>query len=804
MKLKFNVYGMSCSACSARVEKVVGELKKTENVTVDLFSNTMTVTMTEDITKEIINAVSEAGYRAEIFVEKEKKEEKAGFPIKLLISIICMILIMYISMGHMIGLPQIFTSPMSILISQMILALVVVVLNFKFFTKGFSALFHKSPNMDSLVALSATGSFVYGIVAFFRLIIAMNQNDMALAHEISHNLYFESAAMVLGLISVGKYFESRSKEKTTGALKKLYELNPTTVNILKDGEEKTVLIEEVNVGDIVILRAGDKVAFDGKVTKGLGAFDESAVTGESVPAEKSLKYKQVISGSVMKSGYLEYEVMSAGDETTISQIIRLVESASVSKAPIAKMADKICLYFVPAVISIAVLSFIIWMILGAGFEFATNIGLSVLVISCPCALGLATPTAIMVGTGIGAKNAILIKSAESLEILHKAKNIALDKTGTITEGKLAVFEKKALHNDFERVAKSLEEKSEHPIAKAIVENCTCDELFEVSDFKQHEGMGVSGEINGHIYIAGNRRFIHEYLEMNASDILVAEDSGTVIYVARKDEVKGEFLGYFILSDTVKASSVEAVGLLAKEGINIYVLTGDNRHAAHKMRKIPGITDVFDELLPQDKNKIIEDLKSKGTTVMVGDGVNDAPALVTADVGIAIGAGTDIAMDSADIILSNSNLINVYKAIKLSKAIMRNIKQNLFWAFFYNVLGIPIAAGVFAGFGFTLNPMIGAAAMSLSSIFVVTNALRLNTFKIDIKKEEKKMRKIYVDGMMCMHCSGRVESTLNAIEGVSAKVNLEEKCAYVEADESVTNDMLKTAIEAQGYKVISFE
>ena len=803
MKQKFNVYGMSCTACSARVEKAVGEMNGVDKVSVDLFSNTMTVISKEDISEAVIKTVVDAGYKAEVFKGGEEKEEKkSGFPVKLIVSFICMILIMYISMGHMIGLPKIFVSPMWILVSQMILAGIVVVLNFKFFTGGYKALFKLHPNMDSLVALSATGSYVYGIVAFFRLLGADNS---ALAHEISHNLYFESAAMVLGLISLGKYFESRSKEKTRGALKKLYELNPETVNILVDGEEKNVPIEDVGVGDTVVLRAGDKVAFDGRVTKGLGVFDESAGTGESVPVEKSLKQKSVISGSLMKSGYLEYEVMRAGEDTTISQIIKLVESASVSKAPIAKLADKICLYFVPGVILIALISFMIWMMIGAGFEFAVNIGLSVLVISCPCALGLATPTAIMVGTGVGAKNAILINSAESLEILHKAKNIALDKTGTITEGKLAVFRKESLHEDFEKVAKSLEEKSEHPIAKAIVENCSCDELFEVMNFRQHEGMGVSGEIDGRIYVAGNRRFIREHLKMHTSELLVNEDSGTVIYVARKDEVKGEFLGYFILSDTVKKSSIEAIGMLEKEGLNVYVLTGDNRHAAHKMREIPGVCDVYDELLPQEKSKIVGDLKEKGVTVMVGDGVNDAPSLALADVGIAIGAGTDIAMDSADIVLSNSNLINVYKAIVLSKAVMKNIKENLFWAFFYNVLGIPVAAGVFAGAGFTLNPMIGAAAMSLSSIFVVSNALRLNRFKIKIKKtEEEKMRKIFIDGMMCMHCSGRVESTLNGMEGVSATVNLEEKCAYVKADDSVTNEALKESIEAQGYKVVKFE
>lgn len=797
MKLKFNVYGMSCTACSARVEKAVGELDEVKRVVVDLFSNRMEVTSEDDVTKIVIKAVEDAGYRAEIFTGETEEKKKSGFPVKLLISIICMILIMYISMGHMIHLPQIFKTPMSILVSQMVLAGIVVILNFKFFTKGFWALFHRSPNMDSLVALSATGSFVYGIAAFFRLIGAINQNDMELAHSISHNLYFESAAMVLGLISVGKYFESRSKEKTTGALKKLYELNPTTVNVVENGTEINKLIEEVTVGETVVLRAGDKVAFDGIVTKGFGVFDESAVTGESVPAEKGEQNK-IISGSVLKSGYLEYEVTQAGEDTTISQIIKLVESASVSKAPIAKLADKICLYFVPAVIFIALLSFAVWMILGAGFEFATNIGLSVLVISCPCALGLATPTAIMVGTGIGAKNAILIKSAQSLEILHKTKIIALDKTGTITEGKLSVSNAVTLEENFKKYAKSLEIKSEHPIAGAIIDYCKSDDIYEVSDFMQYEGMGVSGIISNERFFAGNKRF----MKQNGIDVSEIEDKslGTVIYVAKANVL----LGYFELSDTVKKSSIKAIDLLKQEGIKVVVLTGDNKKAAEKIKQTTGVSDVLAELLPQEKNLEVEKLKETGVTVMVGDGVNDAPALVTADVGIAIGAGTDIAMDSADIILSNSNLLNVYKAIKLSKVVMKNIKQNLFWAFFYNVLGIPIAAGVFAKFGFTLNPMIGAAAMSFSSIFVVTNALRLNAFKIDIKEEDKKMRKIYIDGMMCMHCSGRVESTLNAMEGVSATVNLEEKCANVDAPNTVTNEALKEAIEAQGYKVVKFE
>lgn len=795
MKMKFNVFGMSCTACSARVEKAVSEMEKVKQVSVDLFSNTMTVTTYEDISDEVIRKVADAGYRAEVFSQSVDEENKS-FPVKLLISVICMLLIMYISMGHMIGLSRIFNSPMGILISQMVLASVVVVLNFKFFTHGYKALYKRNPNMDSLVALSATASFLYGIWAFARLISAISQNNMALAHEISHNLYFESAAMVLGLISLGKYFEGRSKEKTTRALKKLYDLNPQTVNVLDDGTEKSFNVDEVKVGMTVLLRSGDKVAFDGKVIKGFGVFDEAAVTGESVPAEKG-EGQNLISGSVMKSGYLEYEVEKAGADTTISQIIRLVESASSSKAPIAKLADKICLYFVPAVITIAVTSFIVWLILGAGFEFAINIGLSVLVISCPCALGLATPTAIMVGTGIAAKNAILIKSAESLEILHKAKIIVLDKTGTITEGKLSVVKAKRFSEDFEKVAKSLEEKSEHPIALAITEYCKTDGGFEVTEFLQYEGMGVSGKINNKTYFAGNKRF----MDKNGIDVSLFENqaAGAIIYIAKDMDI----LGYFELSDTVKQSSLKAIGLLCSLGLKVVVLTGDNQKAAEKIKKIKGITSVFSELLPQDKNKEVEKLKNDGITVMVGDGVNDAPSLVTADVGIAIGAGTDIAMDSADVILSNSNLINVYKAIKLSKAVMRSIKQNLFWAFFYNILGIPIAAGIFAKFGLTLNPMIGALAMSLSSIFVVSNALRLNAFKIDIEEEENKVRKIYIEGMMCVHCSGRVEQTLNAIDGVAATVNLEEKCAYVTADESVTNDMLKEAIEAQGYKVTQF-
>lgn len=796
MKLKFNVYGMSCTACSARVEKAVSEIAGVGSVNVDLFSNTMTVILDDDISEQIIETVKEAGYKAEIFsgnLEKKRTE----FPVKLLISVICMLLIMYISMGHMIGLPRFFTSPMEILISQMVLAGLVVVLNFKFFTHGYKALFKKSPNMDSLVALSATASYVYGIVAFFRLIGALTENNMSIAHEISHNLYFESAAMVLGLVSVGKYFESRSKDKTTNALKKLYELNPDTVNIIENGVEKEALLDEVKLGDTVVLRAGDKVAFDGRVVSGFGVFDESAVTGESIPIEKG-ENATLISGSVMKSGYLEYEVERIGADTTISQIIKLVENASSSKAPIAKLADKICLYFVPAVITVSVISFIIWLVLGSGIEFATNIALSVLVISCPCALGLATPTAIMVGTGIGAKNAILIKSAESLEILHKAKIIVLDKTGTITEGKLSVSKAESVSENFEKIAKSLEGKSEHPIALTICEYCKTEELYEVSEFIQHEGMGVSGKIENELYFVGNKRF----MDKNGIDVKSFEEKAdaNIIYVAKDKEI----LGFFELSDTVKKSSIKAIGLLKEAGLRVVVLTGDNRRAAEKIKNIDGVSDVISELLPQEKNKEIEKLKENGVTVMVGDGVNDAPSLVTADVGIAIGAGTDIAMDSADIILSNSNLINVYKAIKLSKAVMRNIKQNLFWAFFYNILGIPIAAGVFARFGFTLNPMIGAAAMSFSSIFVVSNALRLNAFKINVNEEEEKMRKMYIDGMMCMHCSGRVESTLNSMEGVTATVKLEEKCAYITADDNITDEALKEAVEAQGYKVIAFE
>lgn len=796
MKLKFNVYGMSCAACSARVEKAVGELDEVKNAAVDLFSNSLTVTADEDITERIIRAVENAGYKAEIFTEKNE-QKKQDFPIKLLVSIICMLLIMYISMGSMINLPQIFKEPISIVISQMVLAGIVVVLNFKFFTNGYKALFRLSPNMDSLVALSATASYVYGIAAFIRLIEALSMGNTELAHSVAHNLYFESAAMVLGLISVGKYFESRSKEKTTGALKKLYELNPTTVNVIENGQEKNKRIDEIAVGETVVLRTGDKVAFDGTVTKGFGVFDESAVTGESMPVEKG-ENKVIISGSVLKTGYLEYRVEKAGGDTTIAQIIRLVEEASVSKAPIAKTADKICLYFVPAVILTAILSFVVWILLGESFEFAVNIGLSVLVISCPCALGLATPTAIMVGTGIGAKNAILIKSAESLEILHKAKNIVLDKTGTITEGRLEVADVLEFDDRVKSYAKSMEEKSSHPIAQAITEYCKNEKTVEVCEFTQLEGMGISGKIAGEKYIAGNQRL----MKQNGIDVdeIEQKSDGTVIYLAKENQL----LGCFELMDTVKKSSIKAIKLLAEEGLSVFVLTGDNRRAAKKLENVEGITRVTAELLPHEKNENITKLKEEGITVMVGDGVNDAPALVTADVGIAVGAGTDIAMDSADIILSNSNLLNVYKAIKLSKAVMRNIKQNLFWAFFYNILGIPIAAGVFSAWGLTLNPMIGAAAMSLSSIFVVTNALRLNAFKIDIKEEDKKMRKIYIDGMMCAHCTGRVEKALNDMPGVTASVSLDEKCASVEAPDEITNEALKEAVEAQGYKVVSFE
>lgn len=883
-KENFNVTGMTCSACSARVEKNVAKLDGVEKVTVNLLTNSMQVEYEEAVVSEekIIDTVVRAGYGAspkgrgvgvsgssgqsgtaaspagscgvgkcmpggsqQNGMEEQLKEMR----FRLWISFAFLIPLMYVSMGHMVGLPlpgflSGAKNAVSFAFTQLLLCLPVIFVNRKYYTRGFQTLLHLSPNMDSLIAIGSSASLVYGIFAIYRMSYGLGQGNMELVHRYYHDLYFESAAMILALITVGKYLETRSKGKTSEAITRLMDLAPKTAVVERDGEEKEIPVEEVIAGDVLVVRPGMRIPVDGFILEGSTSIDEASITGESIPVHKG-ENDTVIAATINKTGFIRFKATRVGEDTTFSQIIRLVEEASASKAPIAKIADKISGIFVPVVIGIALVTAVVWLAVGASFEFALSCAISVLVISCPCALGLATPVAIMVGTGKGAENGILLKSGEALETAHAIQCVVLDKTGTITQGKPVVtnVETGMTVREFLAVAVGLEKKSEHPLAEAIVEFGKEKQITpaETTEFCSIPGKGVEGKIGEKRYYAGNQRLMEEKkialtaVERRLEEL--ADEGKTPMIFADEEGV----LGIISVADVVKPTSREAVRQLKEMGIEVVMLTGDHQRTAEAIRRQLAINHVIAEVLPQDKERDVAALQKEGKTVaMIGDGVNDAPALARADVGMAIGAGTDVAMESADVVLMKSDLLDVVTAIRLSKAVIRNIKQNLFWAFFYNTLGIPVAAGVFYyAFGWKLNPMIGAAAMSMSSVFVVTNALRLRKFKASVvkqtgqkqediseaiikdqqesmrqsilieqktkkkQKEEKMMITMKIEGMACGHCKAAVEKALNAIEGVQAQVNLEAKTAEVQA-EGVDAEMLKKAVEDAGYDVVGME
>uniref|UniRef100_UPI004038BD22 heavy metal translocating P-type ATPase n=1 Tax=Roseburia inulinivorans TaxID=360807 RepID=UPI004038BD22 len=880
MKERFDVTGMTCSACSSHVEKSVGKLTGVENVSVNLLTNSMQVEFDENKldTAGIIKAVEDAGYGAAVKDGHAKSgtktsgqsdsQENSGLSAveqnvknmkkRLIVSLIFWIPLMYVSMGHMIyqwlniPMPP-FTmnflhgneNAITYAFTQFLLLLPILIANQKYFKNGFKTLWHRSPNMDSLIAIGAGAAILYGIFAIYRIGYAMGHGDMAVVHQYAHDLYFESAGTILTLITIGKYLETKSKGKTSEAITKLLNLAPKTVTVVRDGVEQTVDAADVEKGEIFLVKPGESVAVDGIVLEGKSSFDESAITGESIPVPKQ-EGDTIVSASMNKSGLIRAKATKVGEDTTIAQIIRLVEEASSSKAPIAKMADKIAGVFVPAVITIALITGVIWLISGATFEFAMSTAIAVLVISCPCALGLATPVAIMVGTGKGAENGILIKSGDALETAHQIDTVVLDKTGTITQGKPVVTDiicaagKNADKTQLLQIAGSLEKGSEHPLAEAIVNYCVTNNisLEKVTDFNALFGKGIEGTVSGTHYFAGNEKMMEEKgislstEQKNQIQALAKQGRTPLLFADEK-----QFLGIVAVADVVKPTSKEAVQKFRDYGIHVIMLTGDNEVTAQAIKEQVGIDEVIAGVLPTQKEEKISALKQAGHKVaMIGDGVNDAPALASADVGIAIGAGTDVAIESADIVLMKNDLLDAVGAVKLSKAVIRNIKENLFWAFFYNSIGIPLAAGVlYPFFQIKLNPMFGAAAMSLSSVCVVSNALRLRWVKLhDAKKtqsepyqdvaastiadinqhnaldnnikstnndkgESTMTTTISIEGMMCAHCQAHVEKALKEVAGVTeVTVSLENKNAVVTGDASV--EALKQAVVDAGYEV----
>lgn len=830
MNMKFDVSGMTCAACSARVEKVTLSIPGVEKADVNLLAGTMQVEATDESCAElIIAAVSNAGYGATWKGSGNKQSQLRTDPqdtmkkmkMRIIASAVFLIILMYFTMGHMVGLPLPgwYVGDENALVAtllQFFLTLPPVYLNRSYYSKGLKALINRSPNMDSLIAVGSGASLIYGIFALFTMAYAMGHQDFATVALYRRNLYFESAAMILTLITIGKFLETRAKGRTSDAIKQLMDLSPKTATVRRDGKETTVRIEDVKLGEVIVVRSGGSIPVDGTVLSGRAAVDQSALTGESVPVEKAAG--DVVSAATINTeGYLEIQADRIGEDTTLSQVIRMVEDAGGSKAPIARLADKIAGIFVPIVMTIAAVTFVVWSIVGKPFDFALSNAISVLVISCPCALGLATPVAIMVGTGRGANMGVLFKNAESLENLHRVDTVVMDKTGTLTVGKPAVTDiithgisaDKLLH-----IAASIEKQSEHPFAKAIVAKAKGIELNDVSDFQTLPGQGVSAIMEGTRYFCGNRKLMTDLNIQVPEYERFASEGKTPLYFASES---GLYLGMIAAADVLKADSTAAVENLRKMKLDVVMLTGDNERTAKAIAEKAGITHVISDVMPTDKAAAVEKLRNEGRHVlMVGDGINDAPALAYADVGMAIGSGTDIAIESADIVLMNKSLQGVANAISLSKHTMRNIRENLFWAFFYNCLGIPLAAGVlYPAFGLLLSPMIGAAAMSLSSFFVVTNALRLRFFKAtntitevnEVKqtetviKEEKVMETVIkVNGMMCPHCKARVESVCKAVEGTTdAVVDLNEKKVTVSGNADVA--ALKKAITDAGYEVV---
>ena len=831
MTIKFQVTGMTCAACSARVEKVTGKVPGVEKAEVNLLAGTMTVvSQDQSVVPLIIQAVTEAGYGASVPGKKTEKKESApandalGEMKKRIIgSAICLIVLMYFTMGHMVGLPvpHWYHGRENALVAallQFFLTLPPVYLNRSYYSRGLKALWHRSPNMDSLIAVGSLSALIYGSAALFRMAFAMGHGDWEIVDLYRDNLYFESAAMILTLITVGKFLETQAKGKTGDAIRQLMDLSPKTATVRRDNGELVIPVEEVRVGDVVIVRSGGSVPVDGTVINGRAAVDQSALTGESVPVEK-IPGDTVAAATINTEGYLEFRADKVGEDTTLSQVIRMVEEAGGSKAPIARLADKIAGIFVPVVMCISAVTFAAWMLMDYGMEFALNCAISVLVISCPCALGLATPVAIMVGTGRGARMGVLFKNAQALENLHSVDTVVLDKTGTLTTGKPTVTD--ILPGDCSqghlmKIASALEVRSEHPFAKAILRKMGENSFPDVENFETLPGRGVAGTVNGSRCYGGNRRLMEELGIAVPEYPELANQGKTPLYFATDTT----YLGTIAAADVLKFDSAVAVAAMRAQGLDVVMLTGDNEKTAAAIAEKAGITHVIANVLPGDKAGVVENLRQQGHRVlMVGDGINDAPALVTADVGMAIGAGTDIAMESADVVLMNSSLRGIASAIELSKATIRNIRQNLFWAFFYNTLGIPVAAGVlFLPFGLQLSPMLGAAAMSMSSVFVVTNALRLRFFESNVQEadcgeiclineeepiiieEEKTMETvIYVEGMMCKHCKAHVEKACKAVEGtVDAVVDLAAKNVTVTGTASL--EALKAAIVEAGYEI----
>ena len=855
---QYHVTGINCAACSARVEKAVSKVKGVTSCSVSLLTNSMGVEGTAE-SSAVIEAVKAAGYGASLKNAKEEnKEAETGLedtqtPLlkkRLIASVVFLIVLMYFSMGHMMWgwpLPAWFTdNHVGMGLVQMILAAIIMVINQQFFISGFKALWHRSPNMDTLVAMGSMASFVWSVYVLLAMTRAQTDGNAELVMEYMMEFYFESAAMILTLITVGKMLEARSKGKTTDALKSLISLAPKTAVIERDGKEATVSVDEVQKGDIFVVRPGENIPVDGQVIEGNSAVNEAAITGESIPVDKA-EGDMVRSATINQSGFLRCKATRVGEDTTLSQIIRLVEDASATKAPIAKVADKVSGVFVPVVITIAVITTLVWLLAGQNFAYALARGISVLVISCPCALGLATPVAIMVGNGMGAKNGILFKTAVSLEETGKTRIVALDKTGTITRGEPKVTDVLPAEGISEEelltMAYTLEQKSEHPLAKAVLEEAQSRELKPrmITDFTALPGNGLSGKTEGSSLLGGSYTFIREKIEENGEKLQqqaeqLAKQGKTPLLFVRD----GKLLGMIAVADVIKEDSPQAIAELQNMGIKVVMLTGDNEQTARAIGKQAGVDEVIAGVLPDGKEQVIGSLKQQGKTIMVGDGINDAPALTRADIGIAIGAGADIAMDAADIVLMKSRLSDIPAAIRLSRATLKNIHENLFWAFFYNVIGIPLAAGVWIPlFGWKLNPMFGALAMSLSSFCVVSNALRLNLFRMyDASKDKKVTHKsasvkkngaqvkeaqtdmesvqdetlegdenmikttVKVDGMMCGMCESHVNDAVrNAIEVKKVSSSHKKGTTEILTEQPVDEEKVKAAIEATGYKVL---
>ena len=826
---QYNVTGMSCAACVARVEKAVNQVPGVSSCAVSLLTNSMGVDGTAD-SAAIVKAVEQAGYGCSVKgAEKTAASQEDALADRetpklkrrLIASIGFLAVLMYFSMGHMMWgwpLPGWFDgNHVAMGLVQLLLAGIIMVINQKFFISGFKALWNRSPNMDTLVALGSMASFVWSVYALFAMTDAQVHGDMVGVMTYMDEFYFESAAMILSLITVGKMLEARSKGKTTDALKGLMNLAPKTATLFRDGQEVTVPIEQVQKDDIFVVRPGESIPVDGIVLEGSSAVNESALTGESIPVDKTVG-DGVSAATINQSGFLRCRASRVGEDTTLSQIIKMVSDAAATKAPIAKIADKVSGVFVPTVISIAVVTTVVWLLLGREFAYALARGISVLVISCPCALGLATPVAIMVGNGVGAKNGILFKTAVSLEQTGKTNIVVLDKTGTITEGKPKVTDilSRTQEDALLKLALALESKSEHPLAKAILEEGTARGYApdEVTEFQALPGNGLHAKLDGKTLLGGSLQFVSGQVDvpgdMTAKAHALAEQGKTPLLFA----YDGAFAGMIAVADTMKADSPRAIRELQNMGIQVVMLTGDNERTAKAIGAQAGVDQVIAGVLPDGKEAVIRKLKAQGKVAMVGDGINDAPALTRADTGIAIGAGADVAIDAADVVLMKSSLLDVPAAIRLSRATLRTIHENLFWAFIYNIIGIPLAAGCFVAFGLTLNPMFGAAAMSLSSFCVVTNALRLNLCKLydgshdhkrSAKAKENMVKTIHIEGMMCHHCEMAVQKALEAIDGVaSAQADHEAGTATVTLNKKVENEALKKAVEAEDYTVTSID